>query len=245
MDADVVLIQEIHKDSLSWLAEQAGYGYYVFGGFTDNYGIAIISRWPILTHHIISAPFTDPPRVLLCAEVLFLLADGTDARSLRIANTHLTPMSEDVRFKQMHYMMTQVQQSQFGVPDFLGGDFNSITRSDYTPQQLQQLPADRAQNPIVIDALIRDYGFIDCWKQVGGICENGDINQSSIEPVSEETSKFTAHDTMRIDYIFCHNQICSSAAVSKRGFWIEPVQQRHLIDSSSDHYPVVLDFIIH
>jgi len=235
LDAHFILFQEVYQHSLGWLSKELNYPFQSFGGFNDTYGIGILSKWPILASHVITVPGLDHPRVLLIAECLVWSPHLSNLEILTIANVHLSPKDENLRLHQLDQMLSHTKAATI---DLLGGDFNAISHTDYTPVELTAIPPDRSASQLVVPRLDH-YGYQDCWLLAGGVDDPQDGNQA-------QTSKFTAHNSIRIDYIFCARDslLEPDQTKSRRRLAVRPLQLRHLIDPSSDHLPVIFDFVI-
>jgi len=143
--ADIVLLQEVDRntersgrvDQPATLARLTGYGV-AFGKSLDyqggDYGIAILSRWPITSDTTIHLPVEPPqqrsggsyePRVALRA---LLAAPGGP---LAVVNTHLDPSGDDGwRRQEIRTVLGLVDSLRArGIPTLAGGDFNSVPES--------------------------------------------------------------------------------------------------------------------
>ena len=143
--ADIVLLQEVDKgvarslrqDQPAELARLTGLNA-TFGKSLDYqgglYGIAILSRFPIITDTVVHLPVNPPqlrsgasyePRVALRAYI------STPAGRLAVINTHLDPSGDD-SFRRQEIVtllqLAQLSESMLG-PVLLGGDFNSTPES--------------------------------------------------------------------------------------------------------------------
>lgn len=134
---DVIGVQEVdmftnrsrNMDTLSALAKATGMPHALFvptmefnGG---QYGIALLSRHPILGSKTISLPFDGhEPRVAGCIRVL---VDGE--HPLWFVNTHLSYISHETRREQLSELavrMTEIIPAD--TPAILSGDFNTEER---------------------------------------------------------------------------------------------------------------------
>jgi endonuclease/exonuclease/phosphatase family metal-dependent hydrolase len=194
--ADVALLQEVDRrtersgriDQVAELERLTGMGG-AFGRTLDyqggEYGIAILSRWPVvrdtLVHLVVSPPQqraggSYEPRGALVT----VIARGTD--TLRVLNTHLDPSRDDrYRAQEVADLIGLVERARAGcVPAassgrangcgtvLAGGDFNS------TPES-------------AVQQRLRAAGWRDAWEQ----CGSGDgLTYPTELPVK------------RIDYLF-------------------------------------------
>jgi endonuclease/exonuclease/phosphatase family metal-dependent hydrolase len=194
--ADVVLLQEVDKgtrrsgnvDQPAVLAGRTGF-YAAFGSALDydggKYGVAILSRWPIVSDTLLHLPVTPPqqraggsyePRGALRVVV------ASPRGRLTIINTHLDASSDD-RYRRQEAdsiisLVAQARRSEHMV--IAGGDFNS------TPES-------------IVQTNVRRDGLRDAWSE----CASGDgFTYPDAAPVK------------RIDYLFLTGDIrCASARV--------------------------------
>src|SRR5687768_3077444 len=151
--ADLVLLQEVDRhttrsgnvDQLAVLTRLTGM-HGVFGKSLDyqggEYGIAILSRWPISNETVIPLRI-DPPQPRAGGSLEPRIAFVVVTKTLRIANTHMDASRDD------HYRLQEVPQVLAAGRDaFIGGDFNA------TP--------DSAVHAEVIRA-----GLRDAWSECG------------------------------------------------------------------------------
>ena len=137
LDPDFVGIQEVDMftnrsrkiDTLAALASATGMPYALFvptmefdGG---KYGIALLSRHPILEAETISLPFDGyEPRTAGCIRVL---VDGE--HPLWFVNTHLSYISDETRREQLSELSVRLRELiSADVPAILSGDFNTEER---------------------------------------------------------------------------------------------------------------------
>ncbi len=153
-DADVVALQEVDRSVLrSGSADQPGVlgaalgMHHAFGAFFPyqggEYGLAILSRFPIRREHALRLPDGNEPRVALLAE----LELPSGARVL-VVNVHFDWVADDtLRFKQVDALGAVLDT--VSLPTILLGDFNdvpgsrTITRWASTFEVLTKPEADR------------------------------------------------------------------------------------------------------
>lgn len=194
--ADVVLLQEVDRnttrsgkvDQPAELARLTGY-HVAFGKSLDyqggDYGIAIMSRWPITSDTAIHLPVEPPqersggsyePRIAMRA-----IIDAPGA-PIAVVNTHLDASGDDRWRKQEIRTVLEVIDAlrKRGIATFAGGDFNS------TPESSTQ-------------ATVRDAGLRDSWT----MCGRGEsLTYPADAPVK------------RIDYLFLSGSAtCTGATV--------------------------------
>ncbi len=194
--ADLVLLQEVDQgtrrsgnvDQPAVLAARTGF-HVAFGSALDydggKYGVAILSRWPILRDTLIHLPVTPAqqraggshePRGALHAAIA-----GPTGR-ITVINTHLDPSGDDRWRRQeadsIASLVAQARRTSQLV--IAGGDFNS------TPES-------------AVQSALRGAGLRDSWMD----CATGDgFSFPADRPIK------------RIDYLFLTGEIrCSSARV--------------------------------
>jgi endonuclease/exonuclease/phosphatase family metal-dependent hydrolase len=132
-DAHLVLLQEVDRNTersgkidqlaeLERLTSMRG----AFGKSLDyqggEYGIAVLSRWPIAASSVIPLP-TEPPQPRAGGSIeprigLFVLTNG-----IRLFNTHLdATRDETYRLQEIGHLLEAARQEE---PLFIGGDFNA------------------------------------------------------------------------------------------------------------------------
>lgn len=159
--ADVVLLQEVdrgttrsgHVDQPAVLARLTGLRMafarsLVYQG--GDYGIAVLSRWPIVAQHTVLLPVDPPqdrsgsshePRVALVATI------AAPVGALSVINTHIDASREDRWRRQEIATVLAVADSARGILLF-GGDLNSTPESD-------------------IQDAVRKRGLQDAWAACG------------------------------------------------------------------------------
>ena len=162
--ADVVLLQEVDRgtrrsgnvDQPSVLAQRTGYGV-AFGKTLDydggEYGIAILTRWPIGEQELVRLPVEPPqqrsggsyePRG--AQRVRLGTSDGT----ITVVNTHLDA-SRDDHYRRQEIRTVLAITREAGTVVLVGGDFNSTPESE-------------------VQADVREAGVRDAWL----VCGQGD-----------------------------------------------------------------------
>ena len=134
LNADVIALQEVDDqarrsggvDQASWLAERLGM-HAAYGAFMDfqggRYGLAILSRRPILSHESWRLPEGNEPRVALATRI------ETDAGEVITAvAVHFDWVKDDVfRYAQALETLRQIQT--LDTPWIVFGDFNDVPDS--------------------------------------------------------------------------------------------------------------------
>jgi len=167
MDADIALLQEVDRNTtrsgridqpatLARLSKR----HVAFGKSLDfqggEYGIAVLSRWPIVSETTFALPVDPPqersggsyePRAAL--RVIVAAPGGP----LAVVNTHLDASNDDRWRRQEIRTVIAIVDSlrERDVPTFAGGDINS------TPES-------------AVQALARSAGLRDAW----GVCGTGE-----------------------------------------------------------------------
>lgn len=164
VDADVVLLQELDRgtrrsggvDQPAELARRAarnvafGRSLHYQGG---EYGIGLLSRWPISDHVVTPLPVQPPqqraggayePRVALSAVI------ETPWGRLGVVNTHLDASGQDGYRRQEFPTVLAIADTlrQRGLPVLVGGDLNTEPSSE-------------------LHALVRARGWRDAWSLCG------------------------------------------------------------------------------
>ncbi len=194
--ADLVLLQEVDRgtrrsgsvDQPAVLAERTGF-HVAFGSALDydggKYGVAILSRWPIVADTLIHLPVTPSqtraggthePRGALRVVV------ASPAGRIALIDTHLDPTGDDRwRRQEADSVVSLAAQARRVEPMVIvGGDFNS------TPES-------------AVQSAVRAGGLRDAW----AVCASGD---GFTYPVDAPTK--------RIDYLFLTGDIgCAGARV--------------------------------
>jgi len=129
VNPDVVTLQEVDSvtirtggvDQAAELGRLTGY-FHVFSEFMPyqggGYGMAVLSRWPILEARTLRLPDGEEPRTSLAVTV----ETEASGQRIRIVGIHFYK-TEEQRMAQAVSTETQLQQSR--IPTLLMGDFNS------------------------------------------------------------------------------------------------------------------------
>ena len=132
---DLVLLQEVDRgttrsgnvDQLAVLMRLTGL-YGVFGKSLDyqggDYGIAILSRWPLSAERVVPLRI-DPPQPRAGGSLEPRVALIAETNGLRIVNTHLDASREDTwRLQEVARLLESIDGAHL-----IGGDFNSVPDS--------------------------------------------------------------------------------------------------------------------
>lgn len=162
--ADIVLLQEVDKfttrsgkvDQLAALTRLTGYKA-AFGKTLDyqggDYGIAILSRWSIISDTLIRLPVNPPqaraggsyePRGALRVSI------AAPGGAIHVVNTHMDAAATDSFRRQEipHVLAAGAAMKKPGALVLIGGDLNSEPRSD-------------------ILGMVRDANWVDLWTSCG------------------------------------------------------------------------------
>jgi len=182
--ADLVLLQEVDSvvrrsggvDQPAELARRTGL-HAVFGSSLNfqggEYGIAVLSRWPVAAHAVVHLPVAPPqersggsmePRTALHVQVT------TPSGPLYVLNTHLDPSGDDHwRRQEADSVLAYARRlAAAGATVLVGGDFNS------TPES-------------AVQQRLRDGGLRDLWLACG---QGEGLTYPAADPVK------------RIDYLY-------------------------------------------
>lgn len=135
---------------------------------------------------------------------------------------HLYHRTEPVRLdeiRSLHTELSELFSNQKG--QIWTGDFNALTREDYSDQYWHDIDQVRRRNewepPLVeLTGQVKEYGFTDAWTTVG-------------QPKPVKTCRF---DT-RIDYVYLNDEMLNQWKIS---------DVKHIDDKASDHNMVLAKF---
>ncbi|MFN3981118.1 MAG: endonuclease/exonuclease/phosphatase family protein [Caldilinea sp.] len=252
IDADIIGLNEVYyprvvqgdaRPALEALAARLGM-HFVFGPClrwpaeqdmpADAYGNALLSRWPIIAssaHHL-TAKEEDKEGVLEGREQRGLLEGRIllpDGRTFTAYVTHLDHTSETARMVQLRVARTWLVRDR-NRPHLVMGDFNAISRWDWTEDRLAALHAqptnqggalagDDGKGPQVVEAMEKA-GYVDLYRRFG---EPGGVT-------------FPTQDwPIRIDYFFASQSL--APMVTNCTIWTES-------DGVSDHRPVLAELTL-
>lgn len=163
--AEIVLLQEVDRgttrsggvDQLAVLMKRTGL-HGVFGKSLDyqggEYGIAVLSRWPITSSKVVPL-HTDPPQPRAGGNIEPRVALVVRSGGMTIVNTHLDASREET------WRLQETQQLLQLEPDIAGGDFNAE-------------PGSHVYGRLVAA------GYRDSWRECG---EGEGLTFSSSKPV--------------------------------------------------------------
>lgn len=125
-DADILLIQEIDEEDTETITSELGYNYVYYPAtihskHSENFGNAILSKWPINGHKKVFLPNTrQQARIAVIAEVL------VNGLPVKVINVHLETiwMLNLIGKKQPEYLFDGSDETRYQ-NTFVGGDFNT------------------------------------------------------------------------------------------------------------------------
>jgi len=186
--------------------------HYCFGPAADSsFGNALLSRFQIKTNtNILYTLNNEETRAILKVEL-----DHPEFSVICV--THLDYKTETNRMTQLQFFLDQLHSEKCVIL----GDFNSLTKGDYSDSFLEKMANERKNSnweipQYQISEIMQKNRFIDCWKV---------INPLSIDP-----GTCIPYNT-RIDYIWSKNISYNLTSCEIRNDL-----------SGSDHYPIVAEF---
>jgi len=129
LEADLLLLQEVHEDSVQRIAESLHYTfiYYPASKHTyhnKNFGNAVLSKWPIIYTEKVILPNENPKN----QQKRIAVKAGVKIRDDRVAvysvHTETNWMSKKRRDIQIDYLINEVGDDDEHV--IIGGDFNTL-----------------------------------------------------------------------------------------------------------------------
>ena len=195
---DLLAVQEVINDHRwSTLCQRLSLPHSIFAdcGYS-SFGNGIASRFPIASHlnHRSNTKFSSEIRSLL--ECTF---ETVDYRSFfhdrRFAVTHLDYLSEPTRLDQLKHFDPLTKNI-----DILMGDFNALTREDYSDEFLQKRIVDVRQKCYWEEA------FFDLTKLITKTWEYRDAFRMVNRRIKDEQLITCRFDT-RIDYIYLRPRV--------------------------------------
>jgi endonuclease/exonuclease/phosphatase family metal-dependent hydrolase len=200
------------RDTITELSLELGFDHRVCG-LVDwiNFGNALLSRFPFRNLKSTS---------LIVRDAEERNAVGADFGHYAIIVTHLDHISEDVRLKQLDTVLRFCQE--FRKPHILMGDFNALTREDYTDDEWQELVEERRCRrwelpEHKVTSVMKESGYRDAWLESGN-CE-------------KRRTAHVSNPKYGIDYFWLSSDWPTGS-----------VQCCQIIqDMASDHFPVLLE----
>lgn len=229
---DILGLQEASGALLPELVRKLGKDAYKLA--TKFGGTAILTRLPIVDN---STAKPGKGRYC-CCEVMLPVNDGDDIQTCRFIVLHLDHRKEQTRMDEVKVIVKTFERNGAPLPQVWVGDFNALTRADYTHQEWNQIAQVRQKNrwePPISDLtsimtapaekttpLSKGLGLSDAFASVPPTNRSGPLG----------TSRF---DT-RIDYVYFDAQ-----HFNKAGWTISACDH---VDSKkfSDHNLVIATF---
>ena len=102
-------------------------------------------------------------------------------QGLYLTCLHLNAKAETIRLEQLHGLVLEFKELEvWGEPHIWAGDFNSVTREDYTDKEWTELRKERKElhtkdnhndnePKVEVAAKMVELGFTDCWVETGRI----------------------------------------------------------------------------
>jgi endonuclease/exonuclease/phosphatase family metal-dependent hydrolase len=192
--------REVSYHDIDTIAKAMNMNYYAFGaGYDQSEGNLLMSAHPIqhsdnyrINDRSVDGGF---PRSIVGVKI-----DGGSVVN-SIYCLHLDHISERRRIQQLDLMFSEYKSLKDDVsqklPHLLIGDFNSLSRNDYSEEYLNQMTSIRKKNNWelphfnVIDEYMKEKGYVDCWK--------------SKHPDLRDDTASTCEFGTRIDYVFASN----------------------------------------
>jgi len=165
---DIIALQEVYdREKLKEIVKGYNYAY--------NKGTLLMTKFPFqeIKYHISNEAFT-----------AFILIIPSHVNVL-LTNVHLNCECEDIRLKELDNILQRINKYYDDYPIILLGDFNSLTRKDYTQKEWAYIHKTRKNSLWELPTSKLTDKLNVCWFDSG---------QNHKGPTSR-------HDT-RIDYIF-------------------------------------------
>lgn len=129
-DADVVMLQEMNASATRRIAEALGFHHVFYASALVReqlFGVAVVSRWPIVEHHKVRLPHGDPLRGVRRIAIGTTL--DTPDGPLIVYSAHLETivLSLRGRLDQTQAILDDIveRHGYLGAPVIVGGDFNT------------------------------------------------------------------------------------------------------------------------
>jgi len=209
---DVVGLQEVEGGPLHAIAAENG-----LHVSRNVLGCALLSRFPIVAQGPLSTREGGRRRALRNRALCATLDVGGEA--LRLVVLHLDHVDESRRLRELAAVRHGLRDLS-PRPSLWLGDFNALTREDYSPRAWVQIAQVRERNRweaphTQVTAQMKSLGFTDCWEVAG-----------------RETPVSTCRFDTRIDYLWADPALLSRWSVSRC---------RAIPSDASDHRMVLLE----
>ncbi|MEO8862725.1 MAG: endonuclease/exonuclease/phosphatase family protein [Candidatus Saccharimonadales bacterium] len=211
-----------HHKVLKEFASSSSFPYFDLAkcGDGDDYHVALFSKYPFknLTH------LSGFARAAIAADI------KTPIGTISVIASHLTPYTEQLRMDEIEELISYDSALSYKV---IMGDLNSLSRADeYDPEMLfafnaMQTKKFTAKERLMFDATdkLLSAGYVDPAVVTG---------KQKVHTAPTSINEFRAHSNMRLDYILLSTQLADKLSGYK-------VLKDATTDTSSDHYPVVIE----
>lgn len=147
--------------------------------------------------------------------------------AMAIYSLHLDHMWEKNRIAQLNQLFETISASSTPLPHIIMGDFNAITKSDYTPEYEDEMITKVRENgrweppTYTLTQLIADHGYVDFWRRTN--------------PAEFDSDVSTCAYHTRIDYIFLSKDLAELVDFEHTNTYC------HILNGvfHSDHFPVL------
>lgn len=145
--------------------------------------------------------------------------NNVELTPLVLVCTHLDHAFEYVRMEQLRLLRNHLQA--LGHQNYLlVGDFNSLSKGDYSVKQWQALSEFRKENcweepSTDLTDMLHKEGYRDVWRELS------------------KNFEATCWAKTRIDYVFLSPNL-----------QLAPVSYTRVVSFASDHFPIVADFVL-
>lgn len=189
----------------------------------DIYHIAIFSKYPLKKVY----------KIKPVERTYIVSLIDSPLGELSIVALHLSPKSEDIRLKEIHFIIDF--QKKF-TKSFLMGDLNSISRFDRHSPDFAASFNEKQKKKFTSRGKIR-FDVIDTVNSAGYIDTAVAFSKNKESTVPTAANQDIAHagTKLRLDYIF----VSKSLEPNLKDY---SVIKNDLANSASDHYPVAIEF---
>jgi endonuclease/exonuclease/phosphatase family metal-dependent hydrolase len=153
---------QLRCSNISALSSATGLGYSLTH-VPDFIGNSVLSRWPISSEAKTTLTSrTDHKRALVCATV-----SPPGCPPFRFGTLHLNHETESCRIAQWEQVQDEIRSAAtHGTPLLLVGDFNALTREDYSSSEWQAITDIRSKNHweaphTALTAAVAEVGLVD------------------------------------------------------------------------------------
>lgn len=227
---DIVGLQEVgHRDdapggSLPKLASGTGMPH-IAACLPTFLGNAIIARIPATAKRtVVMSAAGDHQRCGLTVDAV-----APSGHAFRFGTLHLNHTKEPIRLRQWaDALPVMLRRDDATMPTVLVGDFNSLTRADYTDAEWDTVAAVRARGrweepQVDLTAAVRAAGFVDMYTAA----------RAASPPCFKGALSTCAYNT-RIDYVWASPAFAAAWRL---------VRYEHVATRATDHSLVVAEFV--